>query len=81
MNDELQRLALELADECARSDIETHCPRDSNRWCDTSPKNSTDAERVARALRYLDLRAKTPGYPLPYIVERWMCTIRFRSKD
>lgn len=76
MNDKLQRLAFELADECARLDIKTQCARDDDGWHDTNPEDSGDAEWVARALRYLDLR----GDATPYRVERKPGKIRFRSK-
>lgn len=78
--DELQRLAFELADECARSDIEFLCIGDGT-WYRTTAADPEEAGDVARALRYLELRAKSSDNPLPYIVERGMGEIRFRSKD
>lgn len=80
VTDELQRLALSLADDYARADIEFLCIGDGT-WYRTTAADPEDAGDVARALRYLDLRAKSSDNPLPYIVERGMGKIRFRNKD
>lgn len=56
------RLATELADEVARSDIESYCPFEkigTHTWYDTRPPNHNGPEvdaGIAKALRYLDLR-------------------------
>ena len=54
---EIAALAYEIADSCARSDIECNCPRKWGRWYDTTEVDERgDQECVARALRYLDAR-------------------------
>lgn len=56
---EVTTLALELADETARSDVEVYCGEyqlSGQRWYDTTSAPPEDVEWVERALRYLDLR-------------------------
>ena len=54
---EIAAMAYEIADSCARADIECNCPRKWVRWYDTSAVDvQEDAECVDRALRYLDAR-------------------------
>lgn len=54
--------ALEIADSCARSDIECHCHGQEGlediRWYETDSKTLDDIERppVEQAIRYLDAR-------------------------
>lgn len=56
----LQQLALEIADEGARSDIEMLCRqtvcRDRGTWYDTGIVQEEDVATVERAKRYLQLR-------------------------
>lgn len=54
--------ALEIADSCARADIESYCKAtgegaDYREWSwDTSTADEDDSEAIAQALRYLDAR-------------------------
>jgi len=56
---EVVALALKIADSVSRSDIECYCLMTKNRriwWYDTAVAEPEDAEFVAEAVRYLDLR-------------------------
>lgn len=76
---ETLRLALELADACARSDIEMFCcsyQLHSGMWFDTSDVRGGDSEArmVSRAARYLRLRARVLVHPLhPQLVSFPTC--------
>lgn len=59
--DEMTRLAFELADEAALSDIECHCDRTQagpHLWYETNTADGDDAAWVARAVRYLLMRGQ-----------------------
>ena len=66
---ELQQLERELACGAARADIERHCQREHHSgqyygpWYNEKPKDPDDSERVARAVRYLDLRGLLIRHP------------------
>jgi len=60
---ELAEMAYELADSCARSDIETHCVVSMICWYDTGAVALLDIEFVQRALRYLDARGLVNHHP------------------
>lgn len=63
------RLAVEIADECARSDIETMCPFQSIRGLDWYDLNGMfdddDATRrlIDKAARYLRMRGRLVQHP------------------
>jgi hypothetical protein len=67
------RLATELADDVARSDIESYCAiehADKHDWYDTHHSDpATDSDAVAKAVRYLDLRNRVTHHPQqPHLV-------------
>lgn len=69
-------LALELADDMAKLDVETFGFRNlGDGWIDVQDKE-TDWQ-LARALRYIELR----GDELPYRVEHDENLIRFNKKE
>jgi hypothetical protein len=67
-SDPLIKLALQIADECARSDIETECNArdiDGHRWYDTQDIDADTAHLgwVARAANYLRMRGQLETHP------------------
>ena len=73
-NNEATTLALEIADEAARSDVEVYCyetSADGHRWYDTASAPPEDVEWVGRALRYLDLRKLMIRHPDHPQLVRW----------
>lgn len=70
---ETLRLATELADDVARSDIESYCAvehSDKHDWYDTHHSDpATNNDAVAKAVRYLDLRNRVIHHPQqPHLV-------------
>jgi len=71
---EVTTLALELADEAARSDIKVCCyetSADGHRWYDLTRTPPDDVEWVERAVRYLDLRKLMIRHPDHPQLVRW----------
>lgn len=66
---EKQKLERELAYSAARSDIECHCSIEQHsgryygRWHDISSADPSDAEWVAKAVRYLELIKRLKHHP------------------
>ena len=81
---EVDRLAKDLADESARSEIEVYCRTervDGHEWYDTSAE-IVDAQEVRagvdQALRYLDLRGTMQRHPTQPVLVRF-CSVRFAT--
>ena len=81
---EIDRLAKDLADESARSEIEVYCRTervDGHEWYDTSAE-IVDAQEVRagvdQALRYLDLRGTMQRHPTQPVLVRF-CSVRFAT--
>lgn len=61
--------AIEIADSCARADIECHCTWEhikGERWYDTRVTEERETEPIAQAVRYLEARGllvRKPGQP------------------
>ena len=60
-------LALQIADEVVRSDIESNCGHRLDRgiyWCDTA--NTDERDAIDRAIRYIELR-EPDAFPFRFI--------------
>lgn len=66
---ELRTLEREIAESCARSDIECHClsqdhsGRYYGRWYDLATMDEDDREIVGKSVRYLELRKLIRRHP------------------
>jgi len=69
-SDTAMRMAYELADEIAISDIEVYCLRDQEPdgyWYDTrTPHDDDSRDMVQRAVTYLDARNRLRRHPVDY---------------
>lgn len=58
--------AIEIADECARSDIECNCgltPTTAPGYYDSTDHDPEDTDNIIQALRYLDARGLVERHP------------------
>ena len=62
--------AIEIADSCARSDIECHCRGDFERGYDLASAEPEDSEMLVQAVRYLTARG---------LIERDGEIVRFKA--
>jgi hypothetical protein len=66
---ECRTLAHEIADSCARSDVECHCHaqhhsgRYYGQWYDLTTLEAEDVEIVGKSVRYLELRGLLKRHP------------------